>query len=221
MRKRPSPVVSLNVGLEPWYENLADLGVDPDLLQSSRSLSRLWRHVEGNIHRRVPLAEAAQIAGFERTYFSQYFHSRVGVTYSRWINAMRVSRAIDLLIYTHLTCAEICAAVGYRDVRTFQRNFKRLTGSTPTDFRQSFSEHPAPSGPVPAGLPTADQRAGAARAEPSTHDASSGRPRIALAGSKATLADAVCPGLPKSGSTAVGARARRRRAEGWSRDSIG
>ncbi|HVS65163.1 MAG TPA: AraC family transcriptional regulator [Thermoanaerobaculia bacterium] len=215
MRKRSSPVVSLNEDLEPQYENLADLGVDPALLQRSRSLRRLWRHVEGNIHRRVPLAEAAQIAGFERTYFSQYFHSRVGVTYSRWINAMRVSRAIDLLIHTHLTCAETCAAVGYRDVRTFQRNFKRLTGSTPTDFRESISKHPAPSGPVPAGLPTADQRAGTARTEASTHDSSSGRPRIALADSKATLADAACPGMPQSGSTA----APRRRAEGaWSRD---
>jgi len=140
MRKNPRPAVPSSQDPDPWYENLPDLGIDPDLLQQSRSLARLRRHVEGNIHRRVSLFEAAQIAGFERTYFSQYFHTQVGVTYSRWVNAMRVSRAIDLLMYTHLSCAEICAAVGYRDVRTFQRNFKRLTSATPTDFRESCLE---------------------------------------------------------------------------------
>lgn len=134
-RLAPLPVANDH---QPWYDHLARLGVDPELIDGSRCLARLRRHVEDNIHRRVALSEAAQIAGFERTYFSQYFHERVGVTYSRWINAMRVSRAIELLVHTHLTCSEICAAIGYRDVRTFQRNFKRLTSHTPSSFRHRY-----------------------------------------------------------------------------------
>jgi transcriptional regulator GlxA family with amidase domain len=140
MSTGPVGVLRFHRETEPWYEHLPELGIDPELIGQSRSLLRLRRHLEGNIHRRVPLSEAARIAGFERTYFSQYFHSRVGVTYSRWVNAMRVSRAIELLVHTDLSCAEVCAAVGYRDVRTFQRNFKRLTRHTPTDFRERFSK---------------------------------------------------------------------------------
>jgi two-component system, response regulator YesN len=129
----PLPIESIES--QAWYENLPRLGVDLESIRAHRPLIRLQRHVAFNIHRRVPLAEAACVAGFERTYFSQYFHEKVGVTYSQWVNAMRVSRAIELLLHTHLSCAEICAGVGYREVRTFQRNFKRLTGATPTDFR--------------------------------------------------------------------------------------
>jgi transcriptional regulator GlxA family with amidase domain len=138
MSKPPSPLESLSIEAEPWYGNLPRLGVNPSSIREHRPLTRLQRHVATNIHRRVPLAEAARVAGFERTYFSQYFHDKVGVTFSRWINAMRVSRAIELLLHTHLSCAEVCAAVGYRDVRTFQRNFKRMTDATPATFRARF-----------------------------------------------------------------------------------
>ncbi|HVS15765.1 MAG TPA: AraC family transcriptional regulator [Thermoanaerobaculia bacterium] len=138
MSKSTGVAPTLSLVTEIWYDHLPRLGVDPHPIRDYRPLTRLQRHVASNIHRRVPLAEAARVAGFERTYFSQYFHDKVGVTFSRWVNAMRVSRAIELLLHTQLSCAEVCAAVGYRDIRTFQRNFKRLAGTSPTAFRAAF-----------------------------------------------------------------------------------
>lgn len=103
-----------------------------EILRSVRS------HVEENLDRPVPLGEAADVAGFERTYFSHYFHKKTGVTYVRWLNALRISRSVRLLRNPEKSVAEVAAEVGYKDLRTYERNFKRFLDMTPSAFRRGL-----------------------------------------------------------------------------------
>jgi transcriptional regulator GlxA family with amidase domain len=114
------------------------LGVDARAFWNDTGLKRVQEHLRQHLDRPLPLARAAEIAGFEYTYFSEYFHRRVGITFVRWVNALRVSRALELLIDTELPISEIAARSGYRDARTLQRNFKQLTGQQPKSLRRAF-----------------------------------------------------------------------------------
>lgn len=107
-------------------------------LDADEALRSVKAHIEDNFERKVPLGEAADVAGFERTYFSHYFHKKTGVTYVKWLNALRVSRAINHLRDRSLSISEVAEKVGYRDLRTFERNFKRFVGTTPTAFRRDL-----------------------------------------------------------------------------------
>jgi transcriptional regulator GlxA family with amidase domain len=114
------------------------LGVDNHAFWGDPGLRRVQEHLRQHIDQPFPLGRAAEIAGLEYTYFSEFFHRRVGITFVRWVNALRVSRALELLIDTELPIAEIALRTGYRDVRTMQRNFKQLTGQQPNALRRTF-----------------------------------------------------------------------------------
>ncbi len=100
------------------------------------ALRRVREHLEANLDRRVLLSEAAAVAGFERTYFSAYFREKVGITFVRWMNAVRVTKAIEILrTEPRSTISDVAARVGYTDLRTFERNFVKLTGQNPSSWR--------------------------------------------------------------------------------------
>jgi AraC-like DNA-binding protein len=114
------------------------LGVDAHAFWNEPGLKRVQEYLRQHLELPFPLARAAELAGLEYTYFSEFFHRRVGITFVRWVNALRVSRALELLIDTDLPISEIAARIGYRDERTLQRNFKQLTGHQPKGLRRTF-----------------------------------------------------------------------------------
>lgn len=62
--------------------------------------------------------------------------ARVGVTYSRLVDEVRLETAARLLKDGGLTLAKIASALGYSDPAHFTRAFARWTGMTPRTYRQ-------------------------------------------------------------------------------------
>lgn len=115
---------------------LAHLSGASHRLDSSDSLRSVRKHVDRHLTRRIPLEEAADVAGYERTYFSTYFRNKVGITYTQWLSALRVSRAVQLISETDLPIAEVCVEAGFGDLRTMERNFQRYLSITPSGLRR-------------------------------------------------------------------------------------
>jgi len=78
----------------------------------------------------LPLARIAGVAGLESTYFSKYFSDRVGIGYLTWLNYFRVLIAVAIMSVLELPLTDVAFAVGFRDLRTFQRAFLKHTGDT-------------------------------------------------------------------------------------------
>ncbi|EKF74970.1 AraC family transcriptional regulator [Alcanivorax hongdengensis A-11-3] len=57
------------------------------------------------------------------------------VTWQQLLDDVRLQHARQLLQTTQLPQSEIAEALGYSDIRSFQRSFKRHTGQTPGQFR--------------------------------------------------------------------------------------
>ncbi|MFZ5723294.1 MAG: AraC family transcriptional regulator [Pseudomonadota bacterium] len=57
-------------------------------------------------------------------------------TYQDVLDALRRELAMDLLRTSRLTQSDIAARLGFAEIRSFQRCFKRWTGSTPGDYRE-------------------------------------------------------------------------------------
>jgi len=100
-------------------------------------LSPVLEFVTAHVSTPISLDAAAKLAGLERKYFSAFFHSKVGATFTEWVRILRVSRAMELMRVRDDSIVRIAFAAGFRDVRTFERAFKRYVGLSPKAYRAS------------------------------------------------------------------------------------
>jgi AraC-like DNA-binding protein len=112
------------------------------ILTEDARLHRLLRYLKEDLSRPVSLAEAARVVGSERTYFSRFFRVVVGCTFSDWSRGLRIEKAKTLLRRRGPTIFSVAGSVGYSDMTTFGRAFKKQTGMSPRAYRNTCEPRP-------------------------------------------------------------------------------
>ena len=102
-------------------------------------LRRIKEHIEQYYYEEMSLTKAAQIAAMEKTYFSAFFRKKVGINFSDWLRRVRITKAIEIMKNRDLSICQIAFEVGFGDLRTFERAFKRYTSVTAREFKRSVS----------------------------------------------------------------------------------
>lgn len=70
-------------------------------------------------------------------YLSSSFKAKMGISLTDYVSQLRVDKAKLLLVDPALKIQDIAERVGYPNVNTFIRVFKKLTGQTPGDYRKT------------------------------------------------------------------------------------
>ncbi|WP_309300115.1 helix-turn-helix domain-containing protein [Lentilactobacillus buchneri] len=83
------------------------------------------------------LKQIADSIGYDYVYLSKLFQKTINLSYTKYLNSFRISKARELLKNTSLPVTDIAFNVGYENLRTFNRNFKDVTGNTPAQYRKS------------------------------------------------------------------------------------
>jgi transcriptional regulator GlxA family with amidase domain len=112
-------------------------GINGKVFDDHPRLKRLCKYVEQNCSEHIPLERAAGIAALEKSYFSSYFRAKVGITFTDWLRHVRVKKAMELLKAKDFSITEVAYEVGFRDLRTFERAFKKYALTTPREFKKS------------------------------------------------------------------------------------
>lgn len=121
-----------------WLERLFEriFAQDRTPRTSGRHILKL---IETYIHEHyaedLSLTKVAQAVFVSPFYISHLFHRELDTTFLRYLTAIRIAKARQLLIATNLQVSEIGALVGYGTAKNFRCAFKRVVGVTPTDFR--------------------------------------------------------------------------------------
>jgi AraC-like DNA-binding protein len=82
------------------------------------------------------LASIASSLRMTESYISSFFKQSNGTNIHRYIEQKRMSRAVEMLKGTALSTAEIAEQVGYSNINTFYKAFKRCYGITPRGFKE-------------------------------------------------------------------------------------
>ncbi len=106
---------------------------------NDRRVARVLRYVVRDLTQRATCAGAARIAGLDRAYFSKRFRSVMRMSFTEWNARVRVDEAKRLLRAIDLSITAVGASVGYDDVTTFERVFKRLEGICPRQHRRRLA----------------------------------------------------------------------------------
>lgn len=114
---------------------VADAGHDADDLPAN--LLRAMRFVKENFARPLSLDQIAQEGGLSKCHFCREFKKSTGMTPMLFLARMRIKRSKELL-RRNIPVSAIAMKVGFNDLSSFNRHFKRFVGLTPTSFRDSL-----------------------------------------------------------------------------------
>jgi AraC family transcriptional regulator len=77
-------------------------------------------------------------------YLSTLFSSVEGTTIEKYYIAQKIEKAKELLVYGELSLSEIAYRLGYSSVQYLSNQFKKVTGLTPSHFKQVGAEKRRP-----------------------------------------------------------------------------
>lgn len=90
------------------------------------------KYLEGHL----TLASMAHDLASNRTYLSDLVHQQYGMSFSDFINHLRVAEAEKILqkMDNELLIKDLYVRLGYNSPTSFYRNFKRITGMSTTEY---------------------------------------------------------------------------------------
>lgn len=89
----------------------------------------------------ISFDDAANFMGLSRSYFSKLFHKLSGITFSRYLNIVRIEKAIEMLRDRDhpQTVTQIAEKCGFDSIRNFNRMFRNITGTNPKNLPRNFT----------------------------------------------------------------------------------
>jgi AraC-like DNA-binding protein len=79
----------------------------------------------------------SQTLGVDYSYLSKLFSDVEGITIEKYLILQKVERIKELLVYNELSISEIAYKMNYSSSQHLSRQFKSITGLTPSEFRTS------------------------------------------------------------------------------------
>ena len=104
--------------------------------QHANAIRQVVGYVRSHVAERITLAGAAREVWLSPSYLSSVFSAETGMSFTAYVQAVRIDKSKELLLSTHQTVAEIAAATGFSDQSYFTKVFTRATGTSPTQFRR-------------------------------------------------------------------------------------
>jgi YesN/AraC family two-component response regulator len=95
--------------------------------------------IKDNCHKKITLHQAASLVSLSPKYLSRIFaeHTRTG--FHDYVLSLRMEQAKIFLTKTTFTVQQIADQLGYQNPESFIRQFKKLFGLTPREYRQTNS----------------------------------------------------------------------------------
>lgn len=127
------------VFVEGWIETLFTFIRSADFLEEEDESSQFVRKVTDRVMekggRPVSINDLANQLSYTRSHISKQFKLHTGESLKSYIDRIRVEKAKEMLRYEDLQITEIAEVLGYQDIFSFSRFFKRHTGISPREFK--------------------------------------------------------------------------------------
>ena len=107
----------------------------PRRRRSDDAIEKLISLLDTRFTEPLSVPQLARQVGLAQNYLARQFRSRFGMTIPRYLLSRRIGHARHLLLNTDMPVGRIAARVGYPDAQHFNKQFRRLTGSSPTGLR--------------------------------------------------------------------------------------
>ncbi len=88
----------------------------------------------------ITVSDIAKRLHISKGYFSEIFKEATGVSPKKYLNDIRMEKAIGYLTQNGLSITETALSVGFPDVFAFSRAFKRHFNCSPSEYVKNYNE---------------------------------------------------------------------------------
>ncbi len=104
-----------------------------NIYQISGALEYISKHYMDEIYMEI-LADCCNLS---ETHFRRIFRECMNMTPVEYINLVRIQQSIDMMNKTHYSMEELAQRVGYQNISTFNRNFRKMIGTSPYQYKKN------------------------------------------------------------------------------------
>lgn len=99
---------------------------------------QLLNHIDLE-YEHITYRNAVQFMNMSDAYFSRYFKRQAGMTFSQYLNVVRIEKAVQLLDSAPtMKNTDVMLRCGFNTIRSFNRVFREVTGFTPTTLPPGY-----------------------------------------------------------------------------------
>lgn len=98
-------------------------------------LHQVLHYISEHYREKCELSTVANQLGYDYAYLSRLVKKGLQQSYTEYLNQYRITQACRLLTLSQLSVSDIGLQCGYDTLRSFHRNFKKITGMTPLAYR--------------------------------------------------------------------------------------
>ncbi len=106
-------------------------------VKCSAFIEKCKEYLQENFSNDIRLEDLSTYVGKNTSYISHVFKKETGMSFSEYLNKIRIKMAMELMERSSMLIYEIAESVGYSDYRYFTYVFKKYTGRIPSEYRSS------------------------------------------------------------------------------------
>ena len=107
-----------------------------DTASPRQKLHRSVSFIQSRYYEDISVRQLAELEHMSVSWYRELFRELVGCSPLTYLTDIRITKAKGLLTRSNASIAEIAYLVGYKDPLYFTRSFKKLVGTSPSEYRQ-------------------------------------------------------------------------------------
>lgn len=112
---------------------------DTEMTAQKQIHSDIIDYIENNIEKNIKISDIAAHFGYNEKYLSHLFAEITGTTLKKFILSRKIDAANFMLADSNKAILDIAKSLGFSDSHNFSRAYKKMTGLTPSEYRNAFA----------------------------------------------------------------------------------
>lgn len=96
------------------------------------------KYINDHFFMNMTLEEVSDQIGMNPTYLSSLFKKKTGIGFIEYLTQVRIEEAKELLSNPNRSISDTAGEVGYKDAKHFTRQFKKIVGLSPAEYRKIY-----------------------------------------------------------------------------------
>lgn len=108
----------------------------PAIMTDHPEVNKVIAYINDHLDKDISVKSMAAMISMDENYFSSLFKAKTKESLITYVHQLRIQKAMFYLTQTDLTINQIAENVGFKNINYFNRIFKRITGATPSRYRE-------------------------------------------------------------------------------------